>query len=111
MGRKITIDEEIGISPDEAEYMKQRPWTIEEIERQGYDFQQLQDVWGGVPENEDSSEDENEDSSEDEDPGIDLGKLNKAELQEVADSYGLDTSGTKNELIERIMAAAAQDGE
>ena len=107
MGRNITINEEVGISPEEAEYMKQRPWMIDEIERQGYDFQQLQEVWGGVAE---ESEEESEED-EPEDPDIDLGKLNKAELQEVADSYGLDTSGTKNELIERIMAAAAQDGE
>jgi hypothetical protein len=35
---------------------------------------------------------------------VDLDSLKKAELQELAESRGLDTSGTKDELKERILA-------
>lgn len=44
-----------------------------------------------------------EDVDDDEDE-VDLTKLHKAELIEEAEARGLDTSGTKAELIERILA-------
>lgn len=44
-----------------------------------------------------------EDGSSDEDVEIDLSKLKKAELVTLAEERGLDTSGTKEELIQRIV--------
>ena len=45
----------------------------------------------------------------DEDDEVDLSKLHKAELVELAEERGLDTSGTKAELIERILDDQDED--
>ena len=60
-----------------------------------------------APEEETTEEEESEEESESaEAPSeAELKKMKKAELVEVADSMGLDTSGTKADLIERITKA------
>lgn len=84
-----SIDFTQPLSDDDVEYVLQRPWLATEA---GIDPATLED-----------------NDFNDEEEGLNYSSLNKGQLVEEAERRGIDSSGTKADIIERLEAADAAD--
>lgn len=101
MAREIDLD---NISPEDIEYIKQRPWLLEDAERYGYKI----DLDAGAVQSPAFSQEEvgqdheNEVHGQDESSEDDYDDWTVDELKEELDNRELKTSGKKPELIDRL---------
>jgi len=106
MSKKITLDAKRGLSPEEAAHVEQRPWLKEEIKQHGLDFDDLVAAWAGDVDDVDVDEGDEDDE---EDEVVDLSKMSKPELVAFAEENNVDSSGTKPELIARLLASQEEE--
>ena len=107
MSKQIPLDAKRGLSPEEVAYVEQRPWLKEEIKTHGLDLDDLAAAWkDGNDEDDDVDEDE---EGEDDEEIVDLSKMTKPELVAFAEENGVDSSGTKPELIARLLASQEEE--
>lgn len=92
------IDFSAALSADDEQYIADRPWLLDEAERQGIEIVREGDEFL------DGSETEDDESEEIEDL---YGPLDYQELKDIAKGFGIETKGNKEQLLTRVREHAA----